>query len=127
MPWYVCVDSWVWLLQGNSDEKRVFSPKQTYLAQARLAETSQIHTRALAQAESSRLSEETSRSSERGSPTRECVRTLAHRCSFQARRGVVLLRRGGAHLRENSRYSNPHCWWSRLSEGLSLERKNPFA
>jgi len=66
MPWYGCVDSWVWLLQGNSDEKRVFLSKQAYLAQARLVETGQIHTRALAQVESSHVSEETSRSGERG-------------------------------------------------------------
>ncbi|QCD89207.1 hypothetical protein DEO72_LG4g147 [Vigna unguiculata] len=127
MPWYVCVDLWVWLLQGNSDVKRVFSPKRAYLAQARLAETGQIHTRALAQAKSSHLSEETSRSGLKGSPKRACVGTLARRYNFQPRRGVTSLRRGGARLGENSRYINPHCWWSRLGEGQSLERKNPFA
>ena len=57
------------------------------LTQARLVETGQIHTRALTQAESSRLSE-ASRSSEasclgeRGLPKRVRVRTLARCCSF---------------------------------------------
>jgi len=88
LPWYVGLDSYVWLLQGNSDEKLMLSPKRACLAQARLVETGQVHTRALAQVESSRLSEVTSCSSERGSPKRERVGTLACRCSFQPRRGT---------------------------------------
>jgi len=56
----------------------------------KICRTDQIHTRALAQLESSHLSE-TSRLGERGSPNRERVKTLAHRCSFQPRRGGALI------------------------------------
>jgi len=52
-----------------------------------VAETSYVHTRALAQAENSRLSKVTSRSGERSSPKRECVGTLACRCSFSPDKG----------------------------------------
>jgi len=58
------------------------------------AETGQIHTRALAQAESSRLSEETSRSGERGSPKRGRMGTLVRRYNFQPRRGTSPLGEG---------------------------------
>jgi len=58
-----------------------------------ICRTSQIHTQALAQAECSRLSE-ASRSSKRGSPKRERVRTLARRCSFQPRQGTLFLSEG---------------------------------
>jgi len=88
MPWYFGLDSYVWLLQGNSDDKLMLSPKRACLAHARLVETGHVQTRALAQAESSRLSEVTSRLSERGSPKRECVGTLARRCSYQPKRGT---------------------------------------
>jgi len=64
------------------------------LAQARLVETGQVHIRALAQAESSRLSEGTSRSAERGSPKQECVEALAHRCNFLAQARNLTFGRG---------------------------------
>jgi len=64
-----------------------------------ICRTRQIHTRALAQAESSRLSK-ASRSGERGSPKREHVRTLARHCSFQPRRGTLFLSEETTRLSE---------------------------
>ena len=52
------------------------------LAQARLVETGQVHTRALVLAESSRLSEVISRLGESGLPKRELMGALTCRCSF---------------------------------------------
>ncbi|QCE15671.1 hypothetical protein DEO72_LG11g2683 [Vigna unguiculata] len=98
---------------GNSGEKLTLSPKRACLAQARLAETSQVHIRALAQVKSSCLNEATSRSGERGSPKRDRVETLTCRYSFSpseephlwARVGLAQARR--ARLSENSRNQQP--------------------
>ncbi|QCE04290.1 hypothetical protein DEO72_LG8g2326 [Vigna unguiculata] len=69
----------------------MLSPKRACLAQARLAETGQVHTRALAQAESSRLSEVTS-----------CSGEVPH---LWARGGIAQARR--ARLSEKSRDQQP--------------------
>jgi len=101
---FVCV-----VVQGNSGEKLTLSPKRACLAQVRLAKTSQVHIRALAQAKSSCLREAMSRSSERGLPNRDRVETFACRYSFSPGEGSHFWARGGlaqarrARLSENSR------------------------
>jgi len=90
----------------------MLSPKRACLAQARVAETGQVHTRALAQAESSHLSEVTSRSSERGSPKRERVGTLARCCSLSPGEKPHLWARGGL----------AHCWPKRERVGTLARR-----
>jgi len=97
---FLCV-----VVQGNSGEKVTLSPKRACLAQARLAETSQVHIRALAQAESSCLSEAMSRSSEKGSPQRDRVETLACRYSFNPGEGPHFWAKGGLAQARRARLS----------------------
>jgi len=119
-------------VQGNSGEKRMFSPKRAYLAQARIAEQARstlelslrrralVWARHLAQARGTHLSEIA------------WGLWLSLQFSAQARDFVFnwgdnSLRRGGTRLSENSRFQQPSMLVFSPKRGPAVWAKEAFA